>query len=102
MDHLAGRLWEAPQASLLPDDRDNARCSVQLLRLDRDRSVGRDNVRRVLSAQLCNDRAVGGQHVNRLANLDADNGALDNGDVAASGTGSESVRVKCGHGLIRF
>ena len=75
----------------MTDDRDHARCGIQLFRFDRDWRVGRNDVRRVLDAKLCNECAIGGQDVNRLRRLDADDRALDDRDVGASSTSGESV-----------
>ena len=75
----------------MTDDCDHARCCVQFLGLDRDRRVGRDDVGRVLDAKLCNECAIGGQHVHRLAHLDADDSALDDGDGGASDARSKSL-----------
>ena len=71
MDHLDGRLLEAPRASLLPIHRDQ-RCNV--LRLDRDARRRWDDVDRVFLQRLSDNSSIGGEHVNRLAALNADNG----------------------------
>ena len=71
MDHRAGRPLEAPQASLLPIHR-NQRCDI--LRLDRDARRRWDDVDRVLLQRLRDNSAIGGEHVNRLAALNADDG----------------------------
>ncbi len=67
------------------------RCGIQLLRLHRDWRVGRDDVDRILCFRFGKDGAISGQHVHRLAHLDADDSALDDGNGGARNARSKSL-----------